>query len=720
METSGPDHPLRLGGRALLGAGATELATFAAALLLVRGLGGDPTWATAGRGLAHALALALGAAVALAAAERTVAARGPHLGVAVGLALSPLAPLGGWYALDLAGSWDVAQATRCALGAVPRLFDPTVLEVLALALLGYAPAVLARRRGVGLLGQIAVAAWSLTAFGVLWHALGGAVLSTAGCAGLLLVRAVALPLGLALGDRLGAGLVRVVRREDAEGARPADTVRPRRAAPLAALAALSGLVLGVVGEGQGEPIDVTWARLTTRQPGERLALARRLISEGVRAPAPAALVAPAPGGRAWQPGPRGGWVPGPTPPPSFLSRRLLAGPADVAAVLADDPPARLPLHAAAVACLRDAARGGDVDAMIALAGVLHQGTRPDPSVRAWWGTGWIATPAERAEARSWARRAARAPAAPPSPSWRSTRRAWRWEHARADRAALALAAESPADAVRFARLLAERDPKAASALRELLATHRGLRLPDDDRLVAPPASWMRDVPGAWLAALAPADPPAVTEVVGPADALAKSARALWPHDPDAARRQALAALVRDPGHPGACALLAAFHLRAAARPRTEPADDVRDPFVLAPGRRPAVHGHVEVAEQHLAAVERRLPADPHLLLQGALCDAVRAVLHVDGDRGWARRALARLAVAEALAPDGDAVRRRRADVVGVFRAAGVEVEVPRRDGLLRVAEDHERRALAALHEGDGRAARAYAAAAARLRRLAGE
>ncbi|MBX3470771.1 MAG: hypothetical protein KF878_28215 [Planctomycetes bacterium] len=98
---------------------------------------------------------------------------------------------------------------------------------------------------------------------------------------------------------------------------------------------------------------------------------------------------------------------------------------------------------------------------------------------------------------------------------------------------------------------------------------------------------------------------------------------------------------------------------------------------------------------------------------------MRAVLHVDGDRGWARRAMARLAAAEALAPDGDAVRRR-ADVSSVFQAAGVEVEVSRRDGLLRVAEDHERRALSALHDRDGRAARAYAAAAARLRRLADE
>lgn len=704
MHDDPADHPLRIAARALAGALLTEVAVALAALAVV-GAYGAVSWSYAGPGLAHAVGLGLGATVALSAADAALARGRRLLAAGLGLGLSPLAALGGWYGLHLADTLSVKEATVAVVAVLEEVVTDAELGsvslLLGVALLGYAPPVLLRRRGRGAVEQAARTACLLVAGAAVSVALQPSLLDgwpLGGWVVLLLVRSLALPAGLALGDAVGARVVRGMRGEEAPArARGAPWSGRRARWSLGMLAALLVALWPFAMQDHEATSEVLLAGWRASGDDARFAAGKAMVDEGVREVIGRDL------GRAARPGLQpavGAFLRGSRPLPD--ARPLLVGQADVALSVAATEPLTVGLHTAAARCLEPVAARGDVDAMLLMAAVLHAGTRLRTDVGPMRGYRWHSYEAsadERAAALAWARRAIEV--GPGDRERRLGRRSsstWGVDAAEPGAVVRSLARESVADAVVFARLLAARDPSRAAPLNDLLLEHRRLRTPGDDVFLATTLPWTTPVPAERVEGLAPEVPAdVVASRSREADALARRALEAWCGDPGRARALALQALVRDDRHPQACLLVAAWHVRQALADHGAP-------------------GHLDVAEQHLMLVERRAPLDPALLVNGALCDALRAMLSPQGDRGWAVRALGRLHAVAALAPARE--RGRLPRVVRALADTGIGVRVQRGAALLRLADAHERAAGSAQHAGDMDEVRARTRAVETLRALA--
>ncbi len=721
------EHPLETGARALGGGVLTEVLAALAAAAMAATYGGviGAGWSAL---LAHAVGVGLGASVVVALVERARLRAGWLAGAAVGLLGAPLAPLGGWYVLDVVDTFDVTLATQGVLVALRGTSLADACWLAGVALLGYGPALVARARGVSVAGQVAASAWGLTLLGATATALDGVEGSwpLRAWTAVVLARALALPLGLALGDGLGVRLVRALRRDDA----PRERRAWPRVRPLLGLLPLLLAVLAASAACRDEPLEVSRARWGARDLAAREALGRDLASEGVRqfGVSPRWNMQSARSGWAWATTPRwsraGAWAGRGAPPtaPSLRERPLLAGPPALINVTGESPPV-VGLHASAVACLRAPAEAGSPSAMIHLATVLESGTRferrDDEHPGRWYFQRGrhVRSRVELAEALRWWRRAAEAgdPFAQRelghrllgAPRERESGLAWlRRAHEGGDGAAARLLAfalldETPEEALRWARLAARQQAADVDLLRQVLARHPHLRAPADDwPLVARPG--LESVRGELVAlpwsVLLRAAPTSSGEPL--ADALARAAWALVTRgEHDSGRALAIAALRRRPGHRTASLLLVAHHLRAAGASGVAP-------------------DHVVVAEAYLdATTSARDALDPRVLLAGGLCDAARALLVPALDRGWAQRARERLTAAVAVGEEA-----RAGEVL-----AQVEALLARRGlrdpwstaGLLGAhARRHEQAARRSVHEPG--AARDHQAAAARLRRLAGE
>lgn len=690
-DTDDDHHPLRAVGRALTGAGCTEVGTCAVVLALVTSLGGVIAPAGVALSLAHAAGLWLGAAAALLAADGAARRWGWGAGLVVGLLLAPLAPLGGVYALGLRETFDVAESTNRALSALRDAPLDDAAWLYGFALLGYAPALVTRWRGWRVVDQVVAGALGLFVLGAVSLSRSADVpagLPTAGSAALLLARAVALPVGLALGDGLAAFALRRLRGDDPVS-RPSRRLPPSLVIARAALLLpLGGVVAVAVGAAPFEPPWVTVARLGAVGDGERLQVAERLLDVGVAHAEPPAR------NRTLR-GPGGLLV---------VTTGTAWGHVEVALGATEEPP-ELPLHASFVACLEGPAARGDVDAMILLGILLQVGTERR-QVTTWSGNRrwvWSPDPAEQAAGVAWARRALTASLPDATPLLPARPPSYRWDADTSPGPLVeALERESTDEALRFARLVAARHRLGRAAHSALLLRRPALRGPLDDPWVAPLPQQLGRVPAATsgFAGLDPVVPASIVPSGSPAaDALASAALAVWPHGPDVARTLAIAALAWREAHREACLLLAAWHLRAACQGELS-------------------FGHVEVAESYLAPIEVRFADDVAVLANTGLCAAVRARLDPTFDRGWARRALVRLVAAAHLDPANGRAAAAREQATRALAGAGLASPTPG-EAIGAVAATEERLAAMAAARRDGAQARQHAASANRLRARAG-
>jgi hypothetical protein len=236
LSTDAREHDLlHVLARAVTGALVAE----AGGLALLVAIAREPLGSALSPATAFALGFALGVGAAYGLADAVAARRGVVVGLAVGVAAAILAPLGAVFVQALVAVGSADEATTAVVATARTIRGPWLAVLTSGALLVHGPPIVLRRGGVGLAGQVAATAWgaALWSLALAPHAEWFRHIPLWIWWALLAERAVALPLGLALGDRAGALVSRLAR--GAPAARSMRSPGRRRLAPLVTLVPLA-------------------------------------------------------------------------------------------------------------------------------------------------------------------------------------------------------------------------------------------------------------------------------------------------------------------------------------------------------------------------------------------------------------------------------------------------------------------------------------------------
>lgn len=204
-----------------------------------------------------ALGFGVGAGVAFGLAELAARRAGALAGLLALAALSVLAPLGGAYGVEWGVDFRSLAATERLLAVVAREGAATVALAAALVTLLEGPLLVARARGASVPGQVAAMSGGGLAvvLALLSLPVGPSGLAIGAFVVLVAVRCAALPLALAVADRLVAAV------RELGAAPPLESLPERRVATAALPLALLAVCLVLAGPRLHEPLELTRARV---------------------------------------------------------------------------------------------------------------------------------------------------------------------------------------------------------------------------------------------------------------------------------------------------------------------------------------------------------------------------------------------------------------------------------------------------------------------------